>query len=144
MTHDDAIVGVVTTPHRVIYADTDAMGIVYYGNYLRFFEVGRNEYFRACGASYELVERGGYHLVVIDVRARYRAPARYDDLILIETSLAVLGAARLRFHYHVRRAADSGLLVSGATEHACVKAATGRPVRLPPVILQHVRPRKDP
>ncbi len=135
--HPPEILQWVPARQRVLYADTDAMGIVYHGTYLRFFETGRNEYFRACGASYDVVERAGYHLVVIEIGAKYRAPARFDDDLLIETGMALLGPTRLLFRYRLRRASTGELLTEGFTEHACVDHATRKPVRLPRVVLDH-------
>src|SRR6185436_21096087 len=79
----------VKTDIRVIYGDTDQMGFVYYANYLRFFEAGRNEYLRAKGAPYREVEAElGIRLPVVEATVHYKAPARYDDLLVVETELA--------------------------------------------------------
>ncbi len=79
----------VATPIRVIYGDTDQMGVAYYANYLRWFEAGRNEFIRARGLTYrEVEERFRLMLPVAEAHVGYRSPARYDDLVAVETSLA--------------------------------------------------------
>jgi acyl-CoA thioester hydrolase len=113
---------------RVLYGDVDQMGFVYYANYLRYFEAGRGEFLRAHGRSYRDVESKGLRLPVIEARLRYRAPARYDDLLRLETELAHARGATFRFVYTVRR--DQEELVTGETVHACLNAR-GRPVRVP-------------
>ncbi len=118
---------------RVRYADTDQMGMAYYGNYLRWFEVGRAELLRSLGLSYREVEESGLRLPVVESQCRYLKPARYDDLLAIETAIARLGRASVRFAYRVVREADRELLARGMTEH-CFVDAGGRPVR-PPAVL---------
>lgn len=120
----------VPTRIRVIYGDTDQMGIVYYANYLRFFEAGRSEFLRAKGMRYrDLEARHRVRLPVTEALVSYRAPARYEDLITVETSLSLLRRASARFTYRVHR--DGALLATGHTAHACVDEE-GRVVRLPP------------
>jgi acyl-CoA thioester hydrolase len=110
----------ISAQMRVLYGDTDAMGQAYYGNYLRWFEHGRTEWFRACGMSYRGLEEKGVYLPVIEAHCRYRKPAFYDDILTIVTCFRFSGPARLRFDYDVRRDADGELLASGYTVHACV------------------------
>ena len=119
----------VCIPHRIIFGDTDAMGIVYYASYLRFFEMGRNEFLRAHGGTAHDLDDDGILMPVIEVGARYLAPARYDDEITIATRLAKLERVRVRFAYRLSRGDEP--LTEGFTVHACVKHETGRPVRLP-------------
>ena len=121
----------VVVRHRVIYGDTDAMGIVYYGTYLRFLEIGRNEFVRAQGGAYTRMEEAGFFLPVTEVRLRYRAPARYDDIVLIKSKAAAVGRIQVKFAYELRRESDDTLFCDGFTMHACVDAASGRPARLP-------------
>lgn len=129
---------VVAAPCRVIYGDTDAMGIVYYANYFRYFELGRNEYLRARGLTYREVEAAGLALPVAEARCRYRKPARYDDLITVETRVVRARGARVVFAYTVR--GDEGaVLVEGETEHGVVGAG-GRPTRLPAELLAALAP----
>jgi acyl-CoA thioester hydrolase len=119
----------VKTEIRVIYGDTDQMGVVYYANYLRFFEAGRNEFLRAKGARYREVETElQIRLPVVEAHVQYSQPARYDDLLVVETVLAKLGRASARFDYQVRR--DAQVLVTGHTVHACIDFE-GRVQRLP-------------
>jgi acyl-CoA thioester hydrolase len=107
------------TEIRVIYGDTDQMGVVYYGNYLRFFEAARSDFLREKGARWRDVEsRHGVYLPVIEAKVNYKRPAFYDDMLVIETALAELGRASLRFEYKVLRGDD--LLATGHTLHACV------------------------
>ncbi len=114
---------------RVIYGDTDQMGVVYYANYLRWFEAGRTEFLREKGISYSDFEsREKLILPVAEAGVSYLQPARYDDLVTVETSLRVARRASARFEYAVRRGAD--LLATGFTVHACVDGA-GRIRRLP-------------
>jgi acyl-CoA thioester hydrolase len=109
----------VKTDIRVIYGDTDQMGFVYYANYLRFFETGRNEYLRAIGMPYRGIEEElGVRLPVVEAVIQYKQPARYDDLLVVETSLVQVRRASARFEYVVRRGADP--LVTGHTVHACI------------------------
>jgi acyl-CoA thioester hydrolase len=122
---------VVPTNIRVIYGDTDRMGVVYYANYLRFFEAGRNEYLRAAGARYRDVEAEyGIMFPVVEANVVYRHPARYDDLVRVETSIAELKRASLRFTYRIVRSGDEKLLAEGHTVHACIDREH-KPTRLP-------------
>ncbi len=117
-----------TTRLRVRYAETDRMGVVYYANYLIWFEVGRTEWLRDTGWSYRDMEQDGISLPVIEAHCEYRHPARYDDDIEVQTRAARLTPVRVRFDYDVRRGGET--LVSGYTVHAAVDP-TGRPCRLP-------------
>ena len=123
-----------STTLRVRYADTDAMGVVYYANYLAFFEVGRVELLRAAQADYRSVEADGAVAAVTRADCRYRIPARFDDLLVIHTRIAGMGRATMRFEYEIRRQSDDALLAEGYTEHACLDRTTFRPIRLPPVV----------
>jgi acyl-CoA thioester hydrolase len=112
----------VTTEIRVRYAETDQMNVVYYANYLVWFEVGRVELLRSLGFSYrQLEQEHGCILPVIEAACRYRSPARYDDQILIETSPALLRGPVLKFAYRILRKAEEGadptLLAEGETVH---------------------------
>ena len=126
----------VRTEIRVIYGDTDQMGVVYYANYLRFFEAGRNEFIRARGLTYrEVEERFRLMLPVVEAHVAYQAPARYDDLVAVETSLADVRRASARFDYRIVRGGEP--LVTGYTVHACVDL-DGRVQRMPPELLQRL------
>jgi len=123
----------ISVQMRVLYGDTDAMGQAYYGNYLRWFEHGRSEWFRRCGMSYRGLEEKGVYLPVIEAHCRYRKPAFYDDILTIVTSFRFSGPARLRFDYDIQRDADGDLLASGYTVHVCVDR--DRKVLKPPAYL---------
>lgn len=116
--------------HRVSYGETDAMGVVYYANYLHLFERGRGELIRGLGFSYATVEERGIFLPVREANCRYLAPARYDEIIHIHTGLAAQSRASLSFVYEITNADQSAVLTRGSTQHAVVNA-TGKPVRVP-------------
>jgi acyl-CoA thioester hydrolase len=119
----------VNTEPRVIYGDTDQMGVVYYANYLRFFESARNEYLRAKGARYRDVETAyGIRLPVVEAHVSYKQPARYDDLLVIEAAITKIGRASARFDYRVLR--EGQVLATGHTVHACIDEA-GNVQKLP-------------
>jgi acyl-CoA thioester hydrolase len=118
------------TSYRVIYGDTDKMGMVYYANYLRWFEKGRSEFLRQMGMPYTAIEERGTHFPVTDVSCRYFKSARYDDLITIETELASVARATLTFNYRILRVPEGCLLAAGSTKHACIDSR-GRVVRIP-------------
>ncbi len=121
------------TSYRVIYGDTDQMGVVYYANYLRWFERGRSEFLRQLGLPYSTIEQAGFHFPVAEVACRYANSARYDDVIQIETELSELRRASLSFTYRVSRASDRCLLATGSTKHACVDHS-GRVARIPKIL----------
>ncbi|MBM3819545.1 MAG: acyl-CoA thioesterase [Acidimicrobiia bacterium] len=115
---------------RVRYAETDRMGVVYYANYLVWFEVGRTEWLRDAGWTYRDMEREGVSLPVIEARCEYRQPARYDDEIDIRTQATLLTPVRVRFDYEVVLAAGGAVAAAGHTIHAALDPG-GRPCRLP-------------
>lgn len=115
---------------RVIYGDTDQMGVVYYANYFRYFELSRAEYLRAQGWTYREMEAEGALLPVVEATAAYKAPAKYDDVLVIKATITELRRASLQFEYEIRRETDGALLVTGRTVHACV-GRDGKPTRLP-------------
>ena len=114
---------------RVLYGDTDSGGVVYYANYLRYFEAGRTEYMRELIASYRTLEEQGFILPVVECHVRYKASARYDDLLVVETSLAEVRPASCRFTYRISRE-DGKTLVLGSTTHAAVDRQ-GKLAKLP-------------
>jgi acyl-CoA thioester hydrolase len=117
---------------RVRYGDTDAMGVVYYANYLRYFEAARVEYLRLLGHGYRGIEESGVVVAVTEAVCRYHAPARFDDALGLHCRITNLRGASLRFEYEIRREPDGLMLSSGYTDHACLARATLRPVRVPP------------
>ena len=130
---------VFTTTYRVIYGDTDAAGVVYNANYLRYFEIGRTEMMRAWALPYRAIEELGCVLPVTESYLRFKAPAAYDDLLTIETSLVEVTRVSCRFHYAVSRCVDerSTLLVKGFTVHACVNRQ-GKLTPFPAVVLEKI------
>ena len=108
---------------RVRYAETDQMGVVYHANYVVWFEVGRVELLRSLGFRYRDMERNeDCHIAVVDVRCRYKAPAMYDDEIVVRTQLKNVRESLLHFGYEVLRADDSSLLAEGETTHIVVNS----------------------
>jgi acyl-CoA thioester hydrolase len=107
------------------------MGVVYYANYLVWFEVGRTDLLRQSGWSYREMESEGFALPVIEAHCEYKQPARYDDEIEIRTVGALVSPVRLRFDYEIARRADAVTLACGHTVHASLDRA-GRPCRVPP------------
>jgi len=124
---------------RVLYADTDQMGVVNNIVYLRWFEVGRAEWIRMRGRTYKDIEKTGLMMPVVEAHLKYREPARYDDLVHVETETDDLRAASVKFKYEIKRAVDSALLCEGWTQHACLNS-DGKVVRFPDSILQMLRP----
>jgi acyl-CoA thioester hydrolase len=127
--------------YRVIYGDTDQMGIVYYANYLLWFERGRSEFLRQIALPYSTIEQHGFHFPVTEVTCRYNNSARYDDVIQIETELVELGRASLSFAYRVARQEEQTLLATGSTKHACIDRA-GKIARIPSILLDAINATK--
>jgi acyl-CoA thioester hydrolase len=121
MSENMVLVDVARARVRVRYAETDQMGVVYHANYLVWFEVGRVEFMRAHGLSYkEMEEEEGCMIAVVEVSARYKAPARYDEELVVETRLVSARGALIRFGYRVLREADEVVLCEGETLHVVV------------------------
>ena len=120
-------------PVRVAYVDTDQGGIMHHGAYVRYLEVARVEYLREHGVTYKDLEYDHHFaLPVIDMRVKYKRPARFDDELVVETWVGKLGAASIRFDYRVTRGDE--LMTEAEVTLACVKLPSGRPVRLPDVV----------
>ncbi len=113
---------------RVIFGDTDQMGVVYYANYLRFFESARAAYWRGLGKSYKDLVEWGVALPVVEAHCNYKKPAFYEDLLVVDVDVSELRGASLRFAYRVLRGND--LLAEGYTRHAVI-GTDGRPKALP-------------
>jgi acyl-CoA thioester hydrolase len=118
-----------TTQVRVRYAETDAAGVVYHGNYLTYFEVVRVELLRALGRPITSIEAQGVLLPVVEARLKYLRPARLDDLLEVSASVESVGPASFAFDYEVTR--DGLLLVSGWTRLAVCERDTGRAMPMP-------------
>lgn len=113
---------------RVRYQETDAMGVLHHANYFTYFEMGRTELLRANGYDYRSIEAGGIFMVIVDVRCRYRRPARYDDLLRLHTRLKRVTPAKIEHHYRLLRGEE--LLAEGESVLACVDRE-GRLQRVP-------------
>jgi acyl-CoA thioester hydrolase len=121
------------TTIRVIYGDTDNMGQAYYGNYFRWFEIGRNEMFRSLGLTYKSVEERGIYLPVAEAHCKYAVAAQYDDVLVIETKLDTQIRGAVKFEYNILRESDQTLIAKGYTKHACLNG-DGKVVRPPDFI----------
>ncbi len=117
-------------PHRVSYGETDAMGVVYYANYLHWFEMARSTYIRERGISYNEIEAGGTFLPVTEAWCRYLAPCGFDDLVFIRAGISKWGRASFVFTYEVLNDVQDQVLTLGRTSHVCM-SREGRPVRVP-------------
>ena len=119
-----------TTQVRVRYPEVDKMGVAHHRIHFVWFEIGRTELLRQAGLAYAQVESEGTYLPVVAASCSYHAPARYDEILNVRTTLREMTAARATFEYRIERGADGALLAAGSTTHAAVDA-TGRPRRLP-------------
>lgn len=122
--------GDVWHAHRVSYGETDTMGVLYYAEYLHIFERARGTLIRLRGMSYRTVEERGIYLPVREASCRYRAPARYDDLVYVRIKISEWGRASVAFAYELFGGDKQSLLASGMTRHAVVNEK-GRPVAVP-------------
>jgi acyl-CoA thioester hydrolase len=118
---------------RVRYAETDQMGVVYHSHYLVWCEIGRTDFIRSLGTSYADMERAGIRLAVADASLRYHAPARYDDVIRVETALTDVRSRAITFDYLIRNAETGERLVTARTTLVCIDR-DGRPVALSPLV----------
>lgn len=130
-------IAVHTAIERVRYADTDKMGIVYNGNYLRYFEIGRTEMLRAHGLPYAELEKEGYLLPVLEAHVIYKQPARYDDVLEIHTTYHAHRSPSLRIEYEIR--SNNVILVTGFTKHSFVSAETFKPIRPPAFFFEQLQ-----
>lgn len=122
---------------RVIFGDTDQMGVVYYANYLRYFEAARAAYWRGLGKSYKDLEAWGVALPVVEAHCHYKRSAHYEDVLSVETWVSELRGASLRFAYAIRR--GDLLIADGNTRHA-VTGPDGRPRALPAALRDAIPP----
>jgi acyl-CoA thioester hydrolase len=129
------------TTVRVLYGDTDAGGVVYNANYLRYFEIGRTELMREWVCSYSDIEKLGFVLPVTECWVRYKAPSFYDDLLTIETAITEITKVKYKFSYRITRKEEGvehpKLLAKGYTVHAAV-TREGKLTRLPEEIIQKI------
>ncbi|MFA8436291.1 MAG: acyl-CoA thioesterase [Marinifilaceae bacterium] len=122
------------TKYRVCYGDTDQMGVVYYGNYPRLYEIGRTELMRTLGLSYKEIEAQGIALPVCSLNVRYHRPALYDDVLTIRTIVKDIPNARIQFYYEILNEAGK-VINTGDTVLAFIDTQTQRPTRVPETIL---------
>jgi acyl-CoA thioester hydrolase len=123
---------------RVIYADTDAMGIVYHTNYIKWFEIGRTELLRDMGIYYAVFESRGLNLPLTKAYCHYLLPARYDQVLLIETVIEYVKRASIKFNCSIWDEQQKKKLVEGYTVHACTNSE-GTIVRIPEDVVDLIR-----
>ena len=123
------------TTIRVRYAETDQMGFVYYGQYASYLEVGRVEALRTLGIRYSSLEESGILMPVTDYHIRYKKPARYDELLLIETRIETLPQSRIVFHYSMFNEAKE-LINTAETELVFIRSTDNKPMRVPSLIIE--------
>jgi len=129
------------TTYRVIYGDTDKMGIAYHANYLRWFEIGRSEMFRSFGVTYKAIETKGVLLPVSEAFCKFLFPARYDDVLVIKTSVDNDFKGGIKFVYTIAGEDCQKVLAKGYTKHACIDR-NGRVIR-PPEFLTALMKKTD-
>lgn len=123
---------------RVCYADTDQMGYVYYGNYARYYEIGRVEALRSLGFSYKALEASGILMPVYENTSRYLQPARYDDLLTVRVLVKDLPSVRMIFEYEIYN--EKGILLhTGVTTLVFVSQHTNRPCKVPRELLERIQ-----
>jgi acyl-CoA thioester hydrolase len=127
------------TKYRVRYADTDQMGYVYYGNYARLYEIGRVEALRSLGFSYKVMEDSGVMMPVYENHSKYIAPALYDELLTIRTTIKTIPSARVVFHYEILNSADK-IVHTGETTLVFVKMENNRLTTAPKDLLEKLNP----
>lgn len=116
------------TQVRVRYQETDNMGVVYYANYLVWFEVARTEYLRSLGLSYRNIEAKGTYMMVASASCQYKSPARYDDIVRIQSWISDIKNSSFKFEYKLF--VEDRLIATGESVHVCTNKA-GRPVKIP-------------
>jgi acyl-CoA thioester hydrolase len=130
------------TTYRIRYADTDQMGVVYYGNYARFYEIGRSEMIRDLGYAYKELEDSGVVMPVVTVNANYKRPLFYDELITIETALKKMPEARMVF-YHTIYNQDNEVVHTAEVTLVFLSKETNRPVRVPQYMISALEKMTD-
>lgn len=124
---------------RVRYSETDQMGVVYYGHYAQYFEVGRTEAIRQLGMTYRELEESGILMPVVSMNVRYHQPARYDDDLILKTCIHELPKTMITFSTDIY-SQNEAHLTSGSVSLAFIRQETGRPCRPPEKLLNHLRP----
>ena len=128
-----------TTSLRTRYAETDQMGVVYYGNYPQYFEVGRVETLRQLGVTYRNMEEDGIMLPVLKLEIKYLKSAVYDDELRIKTFLREIPSTRITFHHEIYNSSGE-LLTVGLVQLVFVNAETRRPMRCPQYVVDKLEP----
>lgn len=123
-----------TVEVRVRYSETDQMGVVYHGNYIPYFEIGRVEWLRNKGVSYKSLEESGIALPIVSMTLNYKKSARYDDLLTVKTKFKKLGAVKIEFDCEIR-SEQNELLTTAQFILVFVDMKTGRPIAPPKHIL---------
>ena len=123
---------------RVRYAETDQMGVVYYGNYAQYLEQGRTEWLRELGFSYKWMEEHQVQLPVVNLNIDYKRPARYDDLLTVTTTLKKMPTVKIEFYYEIRNQ-DDVLLVSATTTLVFVDTTTNKLMKAPSYLLDKLK-----
>ena len=124
-----------TAQVRVNYFDTDQMGVVWHGNYIKYFEMAREELFRTLGLPYSEVEKTGIMMPIVDVSVEYKYPAHYDEVLSIETRVQDPPRSRIRVEYVITNP-QGETVVTGSTTLAFIDSATRRPCRPPAALRQ--------
>jgi acyl-CoA thioester hydrolase len=127
-----------TTTYRVTYADTDTMGVMYYGNYARLFEIARTETIRENGITYKEIEESGVMMPVAAMNIKYHRSIQYDELVTIESTIKELPTARMVFHHKVLN--ENGELATTAeVTLVFLDMKTNRPCRPPAMLLEYLK-----
>ncbi len=131
---------VIELTFPVRYVETDAMGVVHHSNYVVWFEVARSEYRRRHPENYAELDRQGVFLPIAELEVRYRAPARYGDVITVRSWVVELKSRRVTFAHEVRRASDGQVLAEGETVHICLDLQNGALRAIPPKVREGLVP----
>ena len=118
------------TEQRVYYADTDHEGVVYYANYLRWFEMGRTEILRQYGFDYSDIENKNLIVPVVEVKCNYKQSAKYNDIIIIKTTIENIGNSSIKFHYEIIRKENNKLMAEGYTVNVYVDKKTMKSTKI--------------
>ena len=127
------------TEVRVRYADTDQMRFAYNGKYFEYFEVGRTEMMREVGLPYEVIEKSGFFMPVIETKIHFFAPAFYDELLVIETRVEKLPTVKVHIDHIIKAKERDVMICEGYVELAFVDVKTNRPTRAPKLFIDAVK-----
>jgi acyl-CoA thioester hydrolase len=130
----------IKTQIRVRYADTDQMQFVYNGKYLEYFEVGRTEMLREIGLPYNVLEKNGYQLPVLEAYVKYKSPAYYDEVLIIKSTLKEYPALKIKIDYEIIKKDNNELVAEGYTVHAFINKENKKISRPPGFFLEVVNP----